>query len=162
MDEMLGKVILLFVAAVCIFMIICNAKLYKKAGEKPIAVIVPIWNLVVMARIAFGKGAMMLICLIPIVGQIFFLVMQYKFLRRFSKSAAPAILSILLPPIGLFVYPMLAFSKDTPTDNDMPDMKSGASDGRVRCIECKQVIDGVQPGSHFICGYCMCEQDAQC
>ena len=159
MIEAIVKTVGIVILLISIFMLICNCKLFKKAGEKPIAAIVPIWNMVVRARIAFGKGTYFLICLIPIAGQIFAIVMQYKFIRHFSKSAAPAILSILLPPTALIIYPILAFSKDTP-DDGMPDMNYDVSDGVVRCVACGQVIDGIQPGDHFICGHCMCEQGA--
>lgn len=89
-----------------IFLSICLWKIYVKAGEHGFASLIPIYNLYIMSKIAFGKGWMFLLTCVPVVGSVFALILSFKFVKAFGKSTLFAILSI---PFSFITIPMLAF-----------------------------------------------------
>ena len=62
-----GIFITIFVVLLLLFILqtICIMKLYKKAGKPGIAAWIPFWNTWVMFDIAYGKGYLMFLYLVP-------------------------------------------------------------------------------------------------
>jgi hypothetical protein len=98
-----------------IFMIITMWKLYLKAGQPGWAAIIPIFNFLVMLRVAgkpwwwiFG----VLLGVIPVVGQILIIVLMifiwYNVAKNFGKGVGFTVGMILLP---IIFFPILAFGK---------------------------------------------------
>jgi hypothetical protein len=110
-----GIVPIIFSLAICIFMIITMWKLYLKAGQPGWAAIIPIFNFLVMLRVAgkpwwwiFG----VLLGVIPVVGQILIIVLMifiwYNVAKNFGKGVGFTVGMILLP---IIFFPILAFGK---------------------------------------------------
>lgn len=94
--------------AVGILQIVATWKLYKKAGEKGWAAIVPFYNLYVMVKIAWGNGWLFLLYLVPM-GNIVFAIGTYvKLARAFGKDGGYAVGLIFLPYVFLSI---LGFGK---------------------------------------------------
>jgi hypothetical protein len=82
-------------------------KIFEKAGQPGWACIIPIYNYMIMARIAGKDDIWGLLVLIPIVGIYFAIVLVIEMCARFDKEVGYAIGMILLP----FIFaPMLGFS----------------------------------------------------
>ena len=71
---------------VCIISLVALAKVFKKAGRPGWAVIVPIYNLYVLFDIAWGKGIMFLLMLIPVVDIVILIMLYVKLAKAFGKS----------------------------------------------------------------------------
>ena len=71
---------------VCIISLVALAKVFKKAGRPGWAVIVPIYNLYVLFDIAWGKGIMFLLMLIPVVDIVVLIMLYVKLAKAFGKS----------------------------------------------------------------------------
>ena len=71
---------------VCIISLVALAKVFKKAGRPGWAVIVPIYNLYVLFDIAWGKGIMFLLMLIPVVNFVIMIMLYIKLAKAFGKS----------------------------------------------------------------------------
>lgn len=91
---------------VVVFLLLIAAlwKVFTKAGEPGWAAIVPIYNYVVMDRIAGRPAWWILLWLL--IGPIPYIVVSFDIAKRFGKGAGFAIGLILLPFI---FYPMLAW-----------------------------------------------------
>lgn len=81
-------------------------KAFEKAGEPGWAGIVPIYNVMVMARIVGREETWALLTLIPVAGIYFFFVLTIEFCEKFGKEAGFAVGLVLLPFI---FWPMLGF-----------------------------------------------------
>ena len=71
---------------ICIISLVALAKVFKKAGRPGWAVIVPIYNLYVLFDIAWGKGIMFLLMLIPVVNFVIMIMLYVKLAKAFGKS----------------------------------------------------------------------------
>lgn len=99
--------ILMIVIPICLIALPTTAGIWKsfdKAGEPGWAALVPLYNWMIMARIA-GKGdTYAFLCLIPLAGPIFLIIIIVEFCKKFDVGAGFAWGLILLP----FVFwPML-------------------------------------------------------
>jgi hypothetical protein len=92
--------------AVVAVMIAAMWKIFVKAGEPGWAAIVPIYNLVVMLRIAGKPAWWVLLMLIPIVNIVVFIMAYIAFAQAFGKGAGFAIGMLLLPFV---FFPLLAW-----------------------------------------------------
>ena len=91
---------------IVIFILVSIWKVFSKAGEPGWAVIVPIYNLVVLLKIA-GKPLWWLILLIiPGIGIVFSILASLGVAQRFGKSSGFGVGLALLPFI---FYPILGF-----------------------------------------------------
>jgi hypothetical protein len=81
-------------------------KMFTKAGEPGWACIVPIYNIIVMLRIAGMPLWWLIVMLIPLVSIIPAFMLPFKTAERFGKGAGFAIGMIFLPFI---FYPILGF-----------------------------------------------------
>ena len=97
---MIGAILSLVFAVV---MIIAIWKIYKKAGEHGWASIVPIYNLLCLGRIAYGKSWVGLLGLIPAVNGIFVVVTWFMIAKKFGKGTGFAIFSAIFSPIAALI-----------------------------------------------------------
>jgi len=81
-------------------------KVFEKAGEPGWAAIIPIYNLVVLLKIAGKPIWWIILALIPLVNLIVFILVGIGVAERFGKGAGFGIGLALLPFI---FYPMLAW-----------------------------------------------------
>lgn len=79
---------------------------FSKAGAPGWAVLVPVYNLVVLARVGREKGAWVLLLLVPLVNVVVLGYLSIMVARRFGRGV-PFGLGLLLVPIVF--YPLLGF-----------------------------------------------------
>ena len=87
-------------------MIVSTWKIFTKAGKPGWASLIPIYNLVIMLRIACMPEWMIILFFIPLANAFVGLVMQAKIVKAFGKSTGFVIGYFFLPLIFL---PILAF-----------------------------------------------------
>ena len=92
---------------VSILFVIGMWKMFAKAGEPGWASIIPIYNLYVLFKITWGKGAKFLLLLIPIYNIVVFIKNELKLARAFGKGTGFAVGLIFFSPI---FYAILGFS----------------------------------------------------
>jgi hypothetical protein len=98
--------VLLIQLAVMILMIAAVWKVFTKAGEPGWAAIVPIYNIIVMLKIAGKPLWWVLLFLVPIVNLVIAIIAMAALAARFGKGAGYVVGLILLPFI---FWPMLGF-----------------------------------------------------
>lgn len=104
-----GIVGILFVVvylAIFIFMIAAMWKVFEKANQPGWAVIVPVYNIIVMLKIAQRPLWWILLFFIPCVSIIPGIIVPVDIAKKFNKGVGFAIGMIFLPFI---FYPILAF-----------------------------------------------------
>jgi hypothetical protein len=89
-----------------IFMLVCEWKIYSKAGEPGWAVIVPFYNLYVLFKIAMGNGWLFLLMLVPFVNFVVAIIMIFKLSSAFGHGVGFGFGLLFLPVIFI---PILAF-----------------------------------------------------
>jgi hypothetical protein len=104
MEQVIPLIIML---AVGILMIASMWVLFTKANEPGWAAIVPIYNIIVLLKIAGKPVWWIVLFLIPFVSFIAAILIYISFAKSFGKSAGYGIGMILLPFV---FFPMLAFS----------------------------------------------------
>jgi len=92
--------------AIIILMIVSFWKIYVKAGEPGWACIIPIYNIIVMLKIAGKPWWWLFLLCIPIVNIIFAIMMYNGLSKNFGQGAGFTVGLILL---GIVFWPMLAF-----------------------------------------------------
>jgi hypothetical protein len=94
----------LFLGLIAVFFIIVHWKIYTKAGEPGWACLIPIYNMLVLARICGRPEVFGLVyAFVPCVGLI---IMCFDLAAAFGKDAGFAIGLLLL---GIVFFPILAF-----------------------------------------------------
>jgi hypothetical protein len=101
--------VLLFIIGVAflVFMIVSMWKVFEKAGEPGWACIVPIYNYLIMAKIAEKPMWWGALCLIPYANIVFIIWIWNRIVKRFGKTEGFTVGVILL---GFIFIPILAFS----------------------------------------------------
>jgi len=100
---------LFFIAFImAIFLIICQWKIFVKAGKPGWAAIVPVYNQMVLAEIGGKKDVWGLLPLIPYIGIIWSIWLVNRMAKSFGKDVEFTLGLIFLP---LIFYPILAFGK---------------------------------------------------
>lgn len=111
---MLG-VLWLIILAVCVIMLVCQWKIFGKAGQPGWKALIPFYNMWTLNQIVFGEqyGWLMFasfVAVIPVIGSIlalaWYVYMTIQMCKAYGKSGGFAALIIFLPVIA---YPMLAF-----------------------------------------------------
>lgn len=92
--------------AIGILMLISMWKIYSKAGQPGWAVLVPIYNLIVLLNIVRKPGWWFVLMLIPFVNFIIILLVYLELAKVFGKDTGFGLGIVFLPVIFL---PMLAF-----------------------------------------------------
>lgn len=98
------------VFAISILMLIATWIIYKKAGQKGWASMVPIYNTIVLLRIVELPTWYVLLLFVPFVNVILSIYMNFKLAAVFGKSTIFGIFCLFFPYIA---YPILAFGKNT-------------------------------------------------
>ena len=93
-------------AAVLLLMIASLWKVFTKAGEPGWAAIVPIYNLIVLLKIAGKPAWWILLMLIPVVNLIPVVIIPLQVAKNFGKGTGFAIGLMFL---GFIFYPVLGF-----------------------------------------------------
>ena len=99
-------IVLVFALAVGILLLIAQWKVYKKAGERGWASLIPFYSQYVLVKITWGNGWLFLLFFIPLGNLIFAIATNIKLARVFGKGGGYAAGLIFLSFIFL---PMLAF-----------------------------------------------------
>ena len=107
-----GSLIVMLIVwlVIVIFFIVVGWKLFKKAGQPGWACIVPIYNIIVLLRIAGKPGWWFILLLIPIVNIVIGILAALGIAQNFGKGGGFAVGLILLP---IIFYPILAFGSAT-------------------------------------------------
>lgn len=96
------------VLALGILGIVCNWKIYAKAGQPGWGALIPIYNVYLLFKITWGNGWYFLLTLIPIANVVIAILTQVKLAKVFGKDSGFAVGLIFLSFIFL---PILAFDK---------------------------------------------------
>jgi len=89
-----------------LFYCVCFWKVFSKADQPGWAAFIPIYNIVVMLQIVGRPTWWVLLCLIPFVNFIVFIILFLDLAKSYGKDTMFALGLILLTPIFL---PILAF-----------------------------------------------------
>jgi hypothetical protein len=82
-------------------------KVFVKAGQPGWAAIVPIYNAIIMLRIAGKPDWWVILFLVPLVNIVIAIIAYMAFAEKFGKSAG---FGIGLALLGIVFFPILAFS----------------------------------------------------
>ena len=94
-------IVMLVIFAVCVAGV---WKVYAKAGQPGWAALVPIYNLYILMKVVGRPGWWLLLCLIPLINFVIFILVALDLAKSFGKSAAfGVIMLLLLSPIGFLV-----------------------------------------------------------
>ena len=102
---------MLVVLAITVLLIASMWKVFERAGERGWAVLVPIYNLYILCRIAGMSGWWVLVAFIPLVNIIFVFANSIGVAERFGKGVGYGLGLALLPFI---FWPMLAWGDAQP------------------------------------------------
>lgn len=97
---------LLIGLALAVFFIFCVWKVFEKAGQPGWASIVPIYNVIIMIRIAGLPIWYIILLIVPVVNIVINIMIIYKMMLNFGKGVGYTLGMIFLPFI---FWPMLAF-----------------------------------------------------
>jgi len=101
-----GPVFWICYFAVLILMIAAMWKVFTKAGQPGWAILIPFYNLYVLCKIAGRPGWWLILCLIPFVNFIIFIILDIDIAKNFGKGVGFGIGLLLLPFI---FFPILGF-----------------------------------------------------
>ena len=95
-----------FIFSFILLLLFCYWKIFEKAGQPGWASIVPIYNMIVMCRIAKKPGYWVLLQFIPYIGAIFSIWIINRMVKGFGKSEGFTVGLIFL---GFIFLPIWAF-----------------------------------------------------
>ena len=101
----LGGLLYMF-SAIGIFLIVCQWKVYVKAGKPGWASLIPIYNIVVLLEIVRKPIWWLVLMLIPVVNVVIAILIMIELAKVFGKDGGFTVGLILLP---IVFYPILAF-----------------------------------------------------
>lgn len=107
----LGLIIFVWIIAIgiSVFSIICNWKVYKKAGKNGWEAIVPIYNIIVLLEITNLPMWYLILLLIPIANIVVMFLVYIELAKKFGQSAAFGIGLVFINPVFMAI---LAFNKN--------------------------------------------------
>ncbi|MCK5785143.1 MAG: signal peptidase I [Candidatus Sabulitectum sp.] len=103
MNSFASPVFMLFSFAIAVFLIMAQWKIFTKAGEPGWASIVPIYNAVLLMKIAGKPGWWVLLMFVPIANLVVMVLMNIGLAKNFGRSDGFIIGLILLPYIFLAI-----------------------------------------------------------
>lgn len=106
----MGIVGVILYIAIIVFLIASVWKTFTKAGQPGWASLVPIYNIIVMLKIAGRPAWWFLLFLIPVVSIIIAFIVMIDIAKSFGKGAGFGIGLIFL---GIIFWPMLGFGSAT-------------------------------------------------
>jgi hypothetical protein len=92
--------------AIIVLMIAAMWKIFTKAGEPGWAAIIPIYNFIILLKIAGKPLWWIVLLLIPFVNLVVLIMVIWSVAKKFGKGGGFALGMLLLPPI---FYPLLAW-----------------------------------------------------
>jgi len=98
--------------AFIVFEIVAFWKVYAKAGQPGWAVLIPIYNVYVLLKIAGKPGWWLLLFLIPLVNLIIAILVAIEVAKAFGHGAG---FGLGLAFLGFIFYPILGFGSSTYT-----------------------------------------------
>lgn len=101
-----GMIVLLIQLAIIVVIIASFWKVFVKAGQPGWAAIIPIYNLVILCKIAGRPVWWIILLLIPFVNIIASIILSLDIAKAFNRGTGFAIGLILL---GFIFYPILGF-----------------------------------------------------
>ena len=107
--SILIAVMALFSSALTGLLILSKGQVYEKAGYASWKSIVPIYNLYILYKIAWGSGWLFLLNLIPIVNLVMGILTKYKLVKVFDAPFALFIVLIFMPVVG---FPVMGYSNE--------------------------------------------------
>jgi hypothetical protein len=105
-----GILVMLIELAIAVVVIAGMWKVFVKAGEPGWAAIVPIYNIIVMLKIAGKPVWWIVLFLIPVVSFVIAILVAISLAQRFGKSTGFGVGLAFLPFV---FYPMLGFGDAT-------------------------------------------------
>ena len=108
---LLGGMMLYFLVmmAFCVFTIICQWKVFTKAGKPGWASIIPYYNIYQQFDIVYGDGWKCLLLLIPLYNIVVLVQYSLNLAKAYGQSTLFGLGLLFLSPI---FYALLAFKKD--------------------------------------------------
>jgi hypothetical protein len=101
--DSMGTGTILFLLVLVIIMIIAEWKIYEKAGKPGWAVLIPIYNVIVMLEIIGKPWWWLLLLLIPGVNFVISIMMVYYLAKSFGYGVAFTLGLIFLNPIFILI-----------------------------------------------------------
>jgi uncharacterized protein DUF5684 len=101
-----SPIVIIISLAIAILMIAAMWKVFSKAGQPGWAVIIPIYNIYIMCKVAGRPGWWVLLMFIPFVNFIIAIILNIDIAKNFGKGVGFGIGLIILPFI---FYPILGF-----------------------------------------------------
>ena len=101
--------LLLLGLAFTVFWIAGTWKMFEKADQPGWGVLIPIYNLILIVRVAGLPGWMFLLLLIPVVNFVVNIIVCLELAKRFSKGTGFTVGLIFLPAV---FYALLVFGSD--------------------------------------------------
>ncbi len=92
---------------VMVILIVANWKIFTKAGKPGWAILIPIYNIIVMLQIVDKPLWWIIMLFIPIVNVVFGILIIYNLVLKFGKPGWHVILALI---VGFVYYPYIAFS----------------------------------------------------
>lgn len=103
----IGTGTIIFALLIIVFILVCNWKIYEKAGEAGWKAIIPIYNKIVLLKILkMDWWHILIMIFVPFAYGIYFIIFQFKLAKLFGKGIGFGFLLLFIPIIG---YPILAF-----------------------------------------------------
>jgi hypothetical protein len=106
----IGLIALVIWLAIIVFMIVALWKVFTKAGQPGWGVLIPIYNVYLLCKIAGKPGWWVLLMLIPLVNIVIAIMVAIGVAANFGKGAG---FGIGLAFLGFIFYPILAFGDAT-------------------------------------------------
>jgi len=113
-DAAIPTVFIVFIVALAVLMVASMWIIFERGGEPGWAAIIPIYNQVVLAKVAGKEWWWGLLVLIPVVG---FFVWVYLCIELAEQYGHGAGFGIGLALLSFIFFPILAFSGDQPLHN---------------------------------------------
>ncbi len=97
---------LVFVLAIVVFIIAALWKVFVKAGHPGWAAIIPIYNVIIMLKIAGRPLWWIILMFVPLVSIVIMIIVQIDVAKHFGKGAG---FGLGLAFLGFIFYPILAW-----------------------------------------------------
>ena len=106
MDDFGGVLLILIMLALALFLLVSYWKVFVKAGQPGWGILIPIYNIYLLLKIAGKPGWWLILYLIPLVNIVIAIIVNIDIAKNFGKDAA---FGLGLAFLGFIFYPILAF-----------------------------------------------------
>ena len=108
MNVSVNPLLIVLWIVVAVALIAANWRIFTKAGKPGWAILVPIYNIIVMLQIVGKPLWWIIMLLIPGVNAVFAILIIYNLVIKFGQPGWHVLLALFL---SIFYYPYLGFSK---------------------------------------------------